>query len=65
MQNIYTKNDNLLFVVAPNDGNVFTQETLSAIDEADARSVADPIRTRVDGVTNYQHTTARRRTDSR
>ena len=32
LQNIYTKNDNLLFVVAPKDGSAFTPETLSAVE---------------------------------
>ena len=31
LQNIYTKNDNLLFVVAPADGDAFTPETLQAV----------------------------------
>ncbi|MDH3377908.1 MAG: hypothetical protein OEQ39_13250, partial [Gammaproteobacteria bacterium] len=30
LQNTYTKYDNILFVLAPNDSNVFSIETLSA-----------------------------------
>ena len=32
LQNIYTKNDNILFVVAPGDEEVFTPSTLDAIE---------------------------------
>ena len=33
VQNIYTKNDGILFVVTPDDGEVFTRRTLAAIEE--------------------------------
>jgi predicted RND superfamily exporter protein len=36
VQNIYTKNDNILFVVAPDDGEVFTRPTLAAARSADS-----------------------------
>lgn len=32
IENVYTKNDNVLFLVAPKDGRVFTRETLSNIE---------------------------------
>ena len=31
LQNTYTKIDNVMFVLAPKDGNVFTTETLASI----------------------------------
>ncbi|HEX5637678.1 MAG TPA: RND transporter, partial [Gammaproteobacteria bacterium] len=31
LQNTYTKNDNVLFVITPKDGKVFTPETLTAV----------------------------------
>ena len=33
IQDIYTKNDNVLFVLEPIDGDVFTNETLAAVEE--------------------------------
>lgn len=63
IQNIYTKNDNVLIVVAPKDGNVFTRETLEAVerlshpsDELSAWRI--PYTSRVDSISNYQHTSA-------
>jgi predicted RND superfamily exporter protein len=58
MQDIYTKNDNVLFVVTPSDGQVFTRETLSAVEMLVREGWQIPFAMRVDGVTNYQHTTA-------
>jgi len=49
--------DNLLFVVAPENGNVFTRETLSAIEELTQAAWKIPYSSRVDSVTNFQHTT--------
>ena len=31
LQNTYTKTDNVLIVLAPKDGNVFTRETLASV----------------------------------
>ena len=33
LQNTYTKNDNVLFVVAPKDGRVFTVDVLAAVEK--------------------------------
>ena len=33
VQNIYTKNDNILFVVTPPDGEVFSAETLAIVED--------------------------------
>ena len=58
LQNIYTKNDNILFVVAPEDGRVFTPTTLDAIETLTAEAWKVPYAIRADAVTNFQHTYA-------
>lgn len=58
LQAVYTKNDNLLFVVAPRDGSVFTSDALTAIEELVDRAWELPFALRVDAVTNFQHTVA-------
>jgi predicted RND superfamily exporter protein len=58
LQNTYTKTDNVLFVLAPRDGNVFTQETLASVIELTEASWQIPYSIRVDSITNYQHTEA-------
>ncbi|MEW8146612.1 MAG: RND family transporter, partial [Candidatus Thiodiazotropha endolucinida] len=47
LQNTYTKNDNVLFVIAPKDGKVFTRETLSAVAELTKESWQIPYSLRV------------------
>lgn len=58
LQNTYTQNDNVLFVLAPADGRVFTRDTLTAVAELTRRAWRLPYSLRVDSVTNYQHTSA-------
>ncbi|MFC1354698.1 MAG: MMPL family transporter [gamma proteobacterium symbiont of Clathrolucina costata] len=58
LQNTYTKNDNVLFVIAPRDGKVFTRETLTAVAELTKESWQIPYSLRVDSITNFQHTHA-------
>ena len=58
LQNIYTKNDNILFVLEPADDNAFTASTLSAVEELTAEAWKIPFAIRVDAVTNFQHTRA-------
>ncbi len=58
LQNKYTKSDNVLFALAPKDGNVFTPETLTAVAELTKASWQIPYSLRVDSVTNFQHTRA-------
>ncbi len=55
LENTYTKADNVLFVLAPKDGNVFTRETLAAVEKLTERSWHMPYSSRVDSLTNYQH----------
>lgn len=58
LQNTYTKTDNILFVIAPKDGRVFSRETLAAIEDLTARSWKVPYSIRVDSVTNFQYSYA-------
>ncbi len=58
LQNIYTKSDNVLFVVAPRDGKVFTRETLATVEWLTREAWTLPYSSRVDSVTNFQHTRA-------
>ena len=56
MQKIYSKTDNVAFVIAPKNGKVFTPETLSAVHELTEASWQVPFSSRVDSITNFQHT---------
>lgn len=58
VQNVYTKNDNLLFTIAPADGNVFTRDTLKLVKALTEESWTLPYALRVDSITNFQHTEA-------
>ena len=58
LQDTYTKNDNVLFVIEPADGQVFTRDTLAAIDDLTERAWNTPFSIRVDSLANYQHTEA-------
>ncbi len=58
LQNKYTKDDNVFIVIAPKDGEVFTQETLTAIEELTAEAWQTPYSSRVDAITNFQYTRA-------
>ena len=58
LQDIYTKNDNTLIVIAPDSGKVFQPGTLAAVGEITERAWQLPFATRVDSITNFQHTRA-------
>lgn len=58
LQNTYTKTDNVLFVLAPKDGQVFTRETLQSVLQLTKAAWQMPYSIRVDSITNYQHTEA-------
>jgi predicted RND superfamily exporter protein len=57
-QDTYTKNDNILFVLQPEEGQVFTPRLSRAIEELTAEAWKIPYAIRVDSVTNFQHTWA-------
>ncbi len=56
LENTYNKIDNVLFVIAPKDNNVFTRETLAAVEELTGDSWQIPYSSRVDSISNFQHT---------
>jgi len=58
LQDTYTKNDNILFIVAPKSGKVFTRETLATVTDITKQGWQIPYSIRVDSVTNFQHTKA-------
>ena len=58
LQNTYTKYDNMLFVLAPKDGKVFTQETLASVEWLTKAAWQIPYSIRVDSITNFQYTYA-------
>ena len=58
LENTYNKNDNVMFVLAPADGDVFTRETLAAVRDLTERAWQMPYSTRVDSITNFQYTQA-------
>jgi hypothetical protein len=59
IQNVYTKDDNILLVLTPRDGNVFSPQVLSAVRELTEAAWQVPYASRVDSLTNFQHSTAR------
>lgn len=58
LQNIYTKHDNVFFVLTPKHHDVFTEDTLKAVQWLTEQSWQLPYCIRVDSLTNYQHTQA-------
>nr|VFJ76651.1 MAG: hypothetical protein BECKFW1821C_GA0114237_11074 [Candidatus Kentron sp. FW] len=58
LQNTYTNDENVLFVLAPEDGEVFTRKTLAAIQWLTKEAWQIPYSLRVDSITNFQHSYA-------
>ncbi len=58
LQDTYTKNDNILIMVLPKDGQVFTPDTLTAVKQLTDKAWQIPYSIRVDSITNFQHTYA-------
>lgn len=58
LERTYTSPDTLLWVLRPNEGKVTTPERLAVIKEITERAWQTPYSTRVDSLTNYQHTSA-------
>ena len=58
LQDTYSRNDNVMFVLAPADGEVFTRETLGAVAWLTERAWQIPYSLRVESLSNYQHTSA-------
>ncbi|MBT3306100.1 MAG: MMPL family transporter [Alphaproteobacteria bacterium] len=57
-QSTYTKNDNILFVVQPKEGKLFSPAQASAIERITKAAWKTPFSIRVDSVTNFQHSWA-------
>ncbi len=57
-QDTYTKNDNILFVVHPTQGDAFTPTTAAAIERLTTEAWQIPFVIRVDSITNFQHSWA-------
>ena len=58
LQRKYTQDDNVLLVLEPKEGQLFTGEVLAAIERLTSDSWQTPFSTRVDAITNFQHTYA-------
>lgn len=58
LQEAFVKDDGMTFIVAPEDGDVFTTDTLLLIEELTEFGWQMPFSSRVDSLTNYQHTYA-------
>ena len=58
LQETYTKNDNVLFMLLPRSGEVFTPDVLEAVVELTEQSWQVPYSIRVDSISNFQNTYA-------
>lgn len=54
----YAKSDNILFVVQAQDGDIFTPQMLDAIETLTDEAWQLPFASRVDSITNFQHSRA-------
>lgn len=58
LEKTYSKNDNIVLIITPDDGNVFTRKTLAAIEEFTKLAWQVPYSSRVDSLSNFQYTKA-------
>jgi predicted RND superfamily exporter protein len=58
VENTYVKDDNVMAILAPSNGDVFTRDTLAAIEELTTEAWQVPYSNRVDSITNFQYTEA-------
>jgi len=58
IERTYTKTDNILFVIKANEGDIFNPKVLSTVKNMTDEAWLAPYSSRVDSVTNYQHTYA-------
>lgn len=58
IQTTFAKTDNLAIVIAPDNNDVFTPETLQLVQNLTVDSWQVPYSSRVDSIANYQHTEA-------
>ncbi len=59
LQNTYSKSDNVMILVEPDNGDVFTRENLQAVIELTSLGWQLPYSSRVDSISNFQHTIAK------
>jgi len=58
LQEKYTKDDNVILVLTPANGDVFTKLNLTAIEDLTSEAWNTPYSSRVDAITNFQYTSA-------
>jgi len=58
LQKIYTQDDNIMFVIKPKTGDIFTAKHIKAVRKLTESSWQIPFTTRVDSLTNFQHSYA-------
>ena len=58
LQNTYSKSDNVMILVEPANGDMFTRDNLQAVVELTKLGWQLPYSSRVDSITNFQHTIA-------
>ena len=58
LEDTYAASNTVLIAVAPRDGSIFTRRTLGAIEELTEAAWETPHSTRVDSLTNFNHTYA-------
>ena len=58
MQRLFNKNDNVAIIMVPKEGTVFEEDMLAQIKELTDEAWLTPFSSRVDSITNYQHTWA-------
>ena len=58
LQEKYTKDESVIIALSPDNKNIFTKENLMAIEEMTADAWQIPYNSRVDALTNFQHTRA-------
>ncbi|MDO8941198.1 MAG: MMPL family transporter [Methylicorpusculum sp.] len=56
IQNTYNKSDNVMFVIEPENGDIFTPEGLQIIADLTQKAWQIPYTSRVDSITNFQNT---------
>ncbi|WP_417457859.1 efflux RND transporter permease subunit [Kordiimonas sp.] len=57
-QDTYTKNDNFFFTIIPENGDVFSNDTLALVEDMTLEAWQIPYSIRVDSLSNFQHTYA-------
>ncbi len=58
LERTYTKVENVLYILAPKSGNLFDRKNLEAIEFLTGEAWKIPYSSRVDSLSNYQHTQA-------